>query len=261
MEVHHHPSIDRKGFREYLLEGIMIFMAVTLGFIAENIRETISENGKAKELAKSLYLEVYSDSIAIQQKIHLRLRKEAELMYIRDYVRDSSLTRLPARFAPAFVWAFIYTNQALFEPKDGIVSQLKNSGALRYFKSLKLQNEIGNFNVVIAKIRTRNEQEYNFVELYTRPFVLHFFDFRWYEQFNQAGKLSNIEALNQNPYPQYPSEIIDNRNFKRQEAENLASYNLLMLRATRQILYDNYIKANHQLLQVLRKEYHLENPK
>ena len=41
----------------------MIFLAVTLGFFAENIREHFSENGKAKELAESLYKEVYSDSV------------------------------------------------------------------------------------------------------------------------------------------------------------------------------------------------------
>jgi len=44
MEVHHHPEVEKKGFKEYLLEGLMIFLAVTMGFIAENIRENISEH-------------------------------------------------------------------------------------------------------------------------------------------------------------------------------------------------------------------------
>ena len=40
MEVHHHPDVEKKGIKEYILEGIMIFIAVTMGFFAESIRET-----------------------------------------------------------------------------------------------------------------------------------------------------------------------------------------------------------------------------
>ena len=41
MEVHHHPQVEKKNLKEYLLEGLMIFIAVTLGFFAENIRENV----------------------------------------------------------------------------------------------------------------------------------------------------------------------------------------------------------------------------
>lgn len=40
MEVHHpHVPTHSKPWKEYLLEGLMIFIAVTLGYGAENIRE------------------------------------------------------------------------------------------------------------------------------------------------------------------------------------------------------------------------------
>ena len=46
MEVHHHPQLTHqpKPWKEYLLEGLMIFIAVTLGFFAENLREHISDS-------------------------------------------------------------------------------------------------------------------------------------------------------------------------------------------------------------------------
>ena len=44
MEVHHHPHVGKKNIKEYLLEGLMIFLAVSMGFIAENIRENIIEH-------------------------------------------------------------------------------------------------------------------------------------------------------------------------------------------------------------------------
>ena len=54
MEVHHHPQVEKKNFKEYLLEGLMIFLAVTMGFIAENIRENVSDHRKEMELIRSL---------------------------------------------------------------------------------------------------------------------------------------------------------------------------------------------------------------
>ncbi len=38
MEQGKTPSV-KKSLKEYLLEGLMIFVAVSMGFIAENIRE------------------------------------------------------------------------------------------------------------------------------------------------------------------------------------------------------------------------------
>ena len=48
MEVHHHPEVEKKGFKEYLLEGLMIFLAVTMGFFAESLREHIGDNNREK---------------------------------------------------------------------------------------------------------------------------------------------------------------------------------------------------------------------
>lgn len=39
MEIHHHPQVEKKGFTEYLLERLMIFLAVTMGFFAETSGE------------------------------------------------------------------------------------------------------------------------------------------------------------------------------------------------------------------------------
>jgi hypothetical protein len=54
MEVHHHPHIEKKNFKEYFLEFLMIFLAVTLGFFAENIREYVSDKTKVKEYMKEI---------------------------------------------------------------------------------------------------------------------------------------------------------------------------------------------------------------
>ncbi len=66
MEVHHHPHVEKKNFKEYFLEFLMIFLAVTMGFIAENIREHIADTKSAHQ-----YLESYkNDLLQNEQKIN-----------------------------------------------------------------------------------------------------------------------------------------------------------------------------------------------
>lgn len=45
MEVYHHPDIHhkKKNFKEYFFEFLMIFPALTMGFITENVREHFTE--------------------------------------------------------------------------------------------------------------------------------------------------------------------------------------------------------------------------
>src|SRR5215217_6196841 len=167
MEIHHQhhhdpPQHKEKVWAHYGLEFLMLFLAVTLGFLAENFREERTEQARANELAKNLYKEIYADSIAVQQKISFRNTKESECTYFISYVKDSNLEKLSPRFLPSFSWAFIQTATILFEPNDGILNQLRNSGELRYFKSSELQSVIGQLTVMIANIRNRNEREYSF---------------------------------------------------------------------------------------------------
>ena len=69
MEVHHHPAVEKKKFKEYFLEFLMIFLAVTLGFIAENIREENSNHAKEKEYMKSLSVVIASALILLSSII------------------------------------------------------------------------------------------------------------------------------------------------------------------------------------------------
>ncbi|MDB5135592.1 MAG: hypothetical protein JWP37_2195 [Mucilaginibacter sp.] len=262
MEVHHHPQLEHKPkpWKEYFLEFLMIFLAVTMGFFAETIRENISESGKAKELAKSLYQEVYADSINMQGKITMRTEKDNQLNYFRRYMKDSSLNHLSAKFYPSFTWSFVLTSTIIFDPNDGVLNQLRNSGTLRYFKGIELQNCISRMNVATLNVRNRNNQEYAFVEQFTRPFLLKHYDFKFQDDFTQNGKLSILQAIKQINYHSVASYRIRNSSdFKRDDAEALAAYYLLIIRATKQVFYTPYVDANHKLLQTLRKEYNFTN--
>jgi hypothetical protein len=258
MEVHAHSHTERKKWTHYFWEFLMLFLAVFCGFLAENFREHQVEYERAKGLAKNLYKEIYADSIAIQQKLAIRNKKEEECIYFINYVKDSNLINLSPHFYSAFTWAFIQTAQLMFDPNDGIMNQLRNSGELRYFKNSEFQSAIGNLSVMIANVRSRNEREYSYVEFYLRPFTLKHYDFNWYDTLTQHGNLSLLAALNRKINSPIAGRIVNADKFNRQEAQNIAYYYLLMLRSTRQAYYLQYVNGNHQLLEILRKEYHIE---
>ncbi len=263
MEIHHHPDLHhaKKPWKEYLLEFLMIFLAVTMGFFAETIREGISENGKATELAKSLYQEVYADSVNMQYRLSLRMEKEHQMNYFRKYMKDSSLVHLSDKFYPSFFWTFAISSVIQFTPNNGILDQLRNSGSLRYFKSIELQNSISRINVVILNLRNRNSQEDAFIENFSRPFMQKYYDFDWEDELTQYGKVSGLQAIFKNPvfHTDRMPKIRNINIFNRDDAEALATHYMLLTRITKLLFYDPYIQANHKLLQILRKQYNLKN--
>lgn len=260
MEVHHHPDLHHKErpWKEYFLEFVMIFLAVTLSFFAETIREHFSEEGKAKELAESLYKEIYSDSVAIRRIEIIRITKANELNYFINFVKDSNLTNLSDSFYRSFAWSFLISTAILFEPADGMLNQLRNSGSLRYFKSAKLQREIGELSVSIANVRSRMSVEYGIIAEDLRPFAIKFYDFRWNEELTKNGSINLLDALTKQPAPKRKGIIVNLKEFNRPEAENIASYYRLAIRATKILQIRNYIEINHQLLETLRREYQIE---
>src|SRR5450432_4322231 len=63
MEVHHHPDLHhkKKHWKEYFLEFLMIFLAVTMSFFAESLRERISDTTKEYDYIKSLISDLGDD--------------------------------------------------------------------------------------------------------------------------------------------------------------------------------------------------------
>lgn len=72
MEVHHHPEVEKKGLKEYLLEGLMIFIAVMMGFIAENIREDITNKEHARQLTSQLIHDLKADTVQLDKAINFQ---------------------------------------------------------------------------------------------------------------------------------------------------------------------------------------------
>lgn len=68
MEVHHHTHHPRK-FKEYLQEFLMLFFAVSLGFMSEYYLEYRAERHKEHDYINSMALDLKSDSVEMAFRI------------------------------------------------------------------------------------------------------------------------------------------------------------------------------------------------
>ena len=152
MEVHHpHHAAHTKKWTAYVLEFLMLFLAVFLGFVAENIREHAVEKTRAKELLKSFVVDLKKDTSELNQLQNFR----------KNYRRprlDSFYTILntpPEKVERAVFFRLLKRIGGLriFSQSTGTLNQLKNAGYLRYFSDPQLLNHISDYEYIIQDFK------------------------------------------------------------------------------------------------------------
>jgi hypothetical protein len=86
-EVFHPPDLhhNKKQWKEYIIEFFMIFLAVTLGFFAESLREYIFDKGHVHQLASQLIHDLKNDSAILSNNIereNMLIKKADSLFYM-----------------------------------------------------------------------------------------------------------------------------------------------------------------------------------
>ena len=260
MEVHAHTHTPRKRWTHYFWEFLMLFLAVFCGFLAEYQLEHKIERDRAKELAISFYNELKRDSATIQTIEMYRLKRDTSFIYLKKYFRDSSITNCSKAFALNFSYALIVFSPYLFEPKDAILVQLKNSGSLRYFKSMELQQLVGALSEAVTNIRTRNEFESTFFDSYLMPYLLKHNDIEFYDTIRTRFTLFYFNALEkyENSREILPFHFNKPEEFDKSESVNLTGLYQVRCNGTSARQYADYQKLNAQMLDELRKVYKLK---
>lgn len=160
MEVHHPPNVEKKNFKEYFLEFLMIFLAVTMGFFAENIREELSNNSIEKEYMSSMIQDLNEDSLNIEKTI----RQNQEILHGLDtLVALLSMHMTNGNIDSVYAYSIKYRyDSPHVDFSERTLSQLKNSGALRFIKNQKISDAVATYD---QGIRACNDQ-YNYVTFY-----------------------------------------------------------------------------------------------
>ncbi len=131
MEVHHHPDLhhEKKPWKEYLLEGLMIFLAVTMGFFAETIREGISDRAKGMEYIRSFVQDLRRDTTTFSGVIAFDATKMGALNNI--FACYYSIERNSGSTGCLVPIMKSSTSNRVTNFTDGTLQQLKNAGGFR----------------------------------------------------------------------------------------------------------------------------------
>jgi hypothetical protein len=173
MEVHHpHGHHGPKNWKEYITEFLMLFAAVSLGFLAENIREGFIERHRSHELAIALKTDVEQDIEKIKALI---INREEVLVSAKRAVNDveengfkrSDVVQYRNLLRTAYYWSY-------FEPTTANLDQIINSGSLRYFKNKDLIRAVSNYRNLINVVESRNEREKQYFYDVMQPIVVNY---------------------------------------------------------------------------------------
>jgi len=140
MEVHHHPHVEKKSFKEYLLEGLMIFIAVSMGFFAENIRENISNREIVKKNMESIVSGLKTDTTNLKDLIAFNKLRIKNLESINKFrYQNLADTNILKTFVPILISAFKFD---YFRSSSVAIDQMKSTGGFRLVKQHNVVDSI-----------------------------------------------------------------------------------------------------------------------
>lgn len=149
MEVHHHPHVEKKSIKEYILEGLMIFIAVSMGFAAESLRENINKHEKEHHLMELLVQDLKKDIITLDS---IQKRSRIKLAYM-DTLRRSVFAAIDKELSDSEYKNIYYIEARFgksalplrFVPIDRALSQLEKTDAYNFISKQNVSDSILNY--------------------------------------------------------------------------------------------------------------------
>jgi len=243
MEVHHHPQLEHKHkpWKEYMLEGFMIFVAVMMGFIAENVREGISDREHVRQLTGQLVQDLKADTNALNDVY----KAESRILAANDSLFTLLQQPLPKTDIRK-IEELIITSHSMwpFSPTGGAISAIKSELHLKQFANSKIIGYIARYEGHAELLRTVQnitlEYQHNYIDSFLR---LHFTSANLKSAFeDQIIKDAEMRNLTQNDLTQLSVDM------------NLIRVNTYELVRDNRQLKDDAAK----LLQYVKEQYHPE---
>ena len=248
MEVHTHTHTERKRFKHYLWEFLMLFLAVFCGFLAENQREHIVEHQREKQYIESMIVDLKTDSTVMGFIIKFNKQQESgfdsllQNIYHKPYT-DSSLRTL-------YYLKERYTLMgSRMRFSRGTISQLKNSGGLRLIRNRAAADSIIRYDIITE----RAEDQFEGVDYSGKKLLdasVKIFDGECVLDYNSSSNYREILSSNKK------FALLTNDEKVIKEYANLAKF--------KKDVIINYIRQLTSLqsripgiIQFLKKEYHL----
>jgi hypothetical protein len=157
MEVHHHPDLHhkRKKFREYFLEFLMIFLAVTMGFFAESYREYSVEKARAGEYARSLVHDLEKDTAMVRIDTLQMGIISSKIDSLAAFLKGKGIRDLDNR--QVFAYTHFDCQYRPYTWSRATLDEIKGSGSLRYFSNDSIIMKISAYDALTKHL----DQDFN----------------------------------------------------------------------------------------------------
>jgi hypothetical protein len=148
MEVHHsHHHGQKKKIKEYFLEFLMLFIAVTLGFFAENLREKQIEQHREISYLKNVHEDLRLDFKRIDSVINTNSNRLRILDTMYQSIKDNSLTN-----EDAYYYIRNLVLRATFESSHIGFDQIKSAGGFRMIKDDAITSGIQEYETLLNSL-------------------------------------------------------------------------------------------------------------
>jgi len=173
MEVHKHSHHEthKKKWTAYLLEFFMLFLAVFLGFVAENIREERVEHKRAHEFADRLLADMTNDTSWFNKEIN-RIEKQQPNM---NEAIQLLIQPVPATDADVLKKSFSNNINYISDAKlnTATYNQMRSSGSLRYIHNSELTIALQDYyEVRVPRATEASQSTKKFFDEYIKSFFI-----------------------------------------------------------------------------------------
>ncbi len=142
MEVHHHSHHPKK-WKEYITEFLMLFLAVTLGFFAENVREHQIEKHREIKYLQNIHQDLLKNIEKLDTTIvYIDKRQLLADSLFHEIKTGKIYTDLPSYYYYIKNLSF---RKAFVKSEDGFI-QLKTSGGLRLIENNEIISKIQDYS-------------------------------------------------------------------------------------------------------------------
>jgi len=254
MEVHAHAHTERKNWKHYFWEFLMLFLAVFCGFLAENFREHIVEHQREKVLMKSMLKDLQADTVSFSQMIRGISDYNTHIDSLIAIINNNPDWNKSAKeIYQQQVWINLYF-KAVYS--DRTIMQLKNSGNFRLIRNTTVSDAIIQYdgyvrNFVISMQDEGLLEQWKKVDNYSADIFKSSVFRAWMEAWIESG--STYSAIQLPPIPYFLStdkKQIDNYiNL----LDKYAVFNSWFIQNVQ-----SAIKQAKDLDLLIKKEYHLQ---
>ena len=238
-----------RNWKSYFLDFFMLFLAVSLGFFADNIRENISENAKEKEYIISMIEDAELDKINIEQAIEGNTTRALHLDSVAKIcINYNSSTSSHADLYRHYMFGLMHPD--FISPTDRTMQQLKNAGGMRLIRNKTAADMFVLYNDKAKKLAGQ-QLYYERYQNQSIDFATQLFNFERYGVDVPPTGLTDFQDLN-NYFG-----IIDNDKKKLMQFSNIVFVYIGVVKYYTVLLKEMHEEAD-KLIQTLKREYQLQ---